>query len=47
MTQKFTDKMLEKLKPQAKIVDIRERDGFGIRVLPSVTLPPVIDPLPA
>ena len=35
MAEKFTDKMIEKLKPQAKIVDIRERDGFGVRVLPS------------
>jgi hypothetical protein len=32
MAQKFTDKMLEKFKPQAKIVNIRERDGFAIRM---------------
>lgn len=35
MATRFTDKMVEKLKPLDRIVDIREADGFGIRVLPS------------
>lgn len=35
MATRFTDKMIEKLKPQDKIVDTRETDGFGVRVLPS------------
>ncbi len=30
----FTDKYIDSLKPQNKIVDIREGDGFGIRVTP-------------
>lgn len=32
---KFTDKFIMNLKPENKIVDIREGDGFGVRVLPS------------
>ena len=35
MADKFTDKKIEKLRPEASIVDIREGNGFGIRVLPS------------
>jgi len=34
---KFTDKYILNLKPQGKIVDIREGDGFGVRILPSGT----------
>jgi len=33
--KKFTDKYIASLKPEGKIVDIREGEGFGIRVLPS------------
>ena len=32
---KFSDKFVESLKPTEKINDIREANGFGIRVLPS------------
>jgi len=32
---KFSDKYIENLKPQDKITDVRENNGFGIRVLPS------------
>lgn len=32
---RFTDKWIEALKPDGKIVDKREANGFGIRVLPS------------
>jgi len=35
MATRFTDKMVEKLKPLDRIIDTREADGFGIRVLPS------------
>jgi len=31
---KFSDKYIDNLKPQGKIVDIREGEGFGIRVTP-------------
>lgn len=31
----FTDKYIRNLKPEGKIVDIREGEGFGVRVLPS------------
>ena len=33
--KKFTDKYIASLKPEGKMVDIREGEGFGIRVLPS------------
>ena len=33
--EKFTDKFIANLKPAGKIQDIREGDGFGVRVLPS------------
>jgi len=33
--KKFTDKYIASLKPEGKIVDIREGEGFGVRVLPS------------
>lgn len=32
---KFTDTYIRSLKPDEKIVDIREGDGFGVRILPS------------
>jgi integrase len=32
---RFTDKTIDALKPQDRITDKRETDGFGIRVLPS------------
>lgn len=32
---KFSDKFIESLKPAEKINDVREANGFGIRVLPS------------
>lgn len=32
---KFTDKFIQNLKPQDKMYQLREGDGFGIRVLPS------------
>jgi len=32
---KFTDKYIANLKPQNKMYQIREGDGFGVRVLPS------------
>ena len=32
---KFTDRYIDSLKAEGKIVDIREGDGFGVRVLPS------------
>lgn len=32
---KFTDKFITNLKPDGKIIDVREGEGFGIRVLPS------------
>ncbi len=32
---KFTDRYILNLKPDGKIVDIREGEGFGIRILPS------------
>lgn len=32
---KFTDKFIQNLKPAGKILDIREGEGFGVRVLPS------------
>jgi integrase len=32
---RFTDRFISNLKPEGKIVDIREGEGFGIRILPS------------
>ncbi|HTY20968.1 MAG TPA: tyrosine-type recombinase/integrase [Geobacteraceae bacterium] len=32
---RFTDRFIMNLKPEGKIVDIREGEGFGIRILPS------------
>ena len=32
---KFTDRFIMNLKPEGKIVDIREGEGFGVRILPS------------
>ena len=32
---KFTDRFIDSLKPEGKIIDIREGAGFGIRILPS------------
>lgn len=32
---KFTDRFILNLKPEVKIVDIREGEGFGVRILPS------------
>lgn len=35
MAIRFTDKMIDNLKPRDRMYDTREADGFGIRVLPS------------